>query len=258
MHGLADAFGSLSVVVPAYNAERVIGGTLDAVQGYLDRAGLPYEVIVVDDGSRDGTARVVAQRGRGVRLLVNRVNRGKGATVRRGMLSALMEWALFTDVDNSTSIEHLEVFAPLAGTSDVIIASRRMRGSTIVQRQNALRRLLGGGFPRLVRLLALPGVTDSQCGFKAFRASAARGVFSRVRTERFAFDVEALLLARRLGLRIAEAPARWDNPPDESTVRLRVDTLKMFADVIAAAWRLRVLRGLPEPLQPGVTEAEPA
>jgi dolichyl-phosphate beta-glucosyltransferase len=244
---LAEAFGSISVIVPAYNAARVVGATLDSVQGYLDAAGVPHEVVVVDDASRDGTPALVASRGRGVRLLVNERNRGKGWTVRRGMLAARMRWALFSDVDNSTTMDHLEGFAPFARDHAVIIASRRLEGSTIVRPQSASRRLLGGAFPRLVRTLALPGISDSQCGFKAFRADVAREVFSRLRTERFAFDVEALLLARLLGARIAEVPARWDNPPDESTVRLRVDTFRMLADVVAMAWRLRALGSLPPP-----------
>lgn len=253
MPDLRASFGSISVVVPAYNAEREVAHTLDAVQGWLESQGLPHEIIVVDDGSADRTAEVVERRGRGVRLLRNGRNHGKGYSVRRGMLAATNAWALFTDVDNSTTIDHLARFAPLTREHDVIIGSRRAMGALIVRRQHAIRRLLGNTFPAVVHALALPDLHDTQCGFKAFRREAARNVFSRLRVERFAFDVEALMLARAQGYSIGEVPVSWDNPTS-STVRLGTDTVRMLMDLLGTAWRLR--DGAPPPV-PGLSD-EPA
>lgn len=240
-------FGSISVVVPAYNAEQTVGATLDDVQSWLEGAGLPHEIIVVDDGSTDDTAGVVESRGRGVRVIRVPRNRGKGYAVRTGMLSTTKAWAVFMDVDNSTRISHLERFAAAGENADVIIASRRMHGATIIRPQHPIRQLLGRTFPYIVRTLALRDIRDTQCGFKAFRSAAIRRVFPYQRIERFAFDVEVLLLARKQGLRIAEIPVDWDNPTD-STVRVHFDTVTMLADVLRAIWRLRGGAPLPAPI----------
>jgi len=231
---------SLSVVIPAYNAERCVASTLDDVQTWLDQSRLPHEIIVVDDGSRDRTAEIVGTRGRGVRLLRNETNRGKGYSVRRGMLETRHAWGLFMDVDNSTRIAHLERFAPLADQADVIIASRRVPGARIVRPQHRIRQALGRTFPYLVRALALPDLRDTQCGFKLFRRAAVEAIFPRQRIERFAFDVELLLLAKRMGFRIAEAPVDWDNPTN-STLRISTDTFRMLYDLIRTVTRIRVL-----------------
>ncbi len=254
MPGPLDDFGSISVVVPAYNAERVVVHTLDDIQAHLEAAAIPHEIIVVDDGSSDATARLVTERGRGVRLIRSPANRGKGHAVRTGMLASTLDWAVFTDVDNSTRIHHLDRFAPHAAGADVIIASRRLAQSRIVRQQHRLRQMLGRTFPYIVRTVALPGISDSQCGFKAFRRSAVQSIFTRQRIERFAFDVEILMLARRLGLTIAEAPADWDNPTD-STVRIRLDTFQMLGDVLSCSWRLR--SRVPKPL-PGLAASSDA
>ncbi|MCK6485708.1 MAG: glycosyltransferase family 2 protein [Phycisphaerae bacterium] len=233
-----DAFESLSVIIPAYNAARCVADTLDAVQAWLAAHELANEVIVVDDGSADRTAEIVEQRGRGVRLLRNGVNRGKGYSVRAGMLASTGAWALFLDVDHSTHIRHLERFVEPAAGADVLIGSRRVGGARILRRQHRLRQLLGRSFPYLVRALALRDVQDTQCGFKLFRRAAVDAIFPRQRVERFAFDVEVLLLARRMGFRIAEIPVDWDNPTD-STLRISCDTLVMFVDVLRTVCRLR-------------------
>jgi dolichyl-phosphate beta-glucosyltransferase len=234
----ADVFESLSIVIPACNAEAHVASTLDAAQSWLEASGVPHEVIVVDDGSRDRTAELIERRGRGVILLRNESNRGKGYAVRRGMSAARHAWALFMDADHSTHIRHLEQFAPLAGRADVVIGSRRVPGARIVRPQHRLRQALGRTFPYLVQLVALRDIRDTQCGFKLFRRAAAEAIFSRQRVDRFAFDVEVLLLARRLGLRIVEAPVDWDNPTD-STLRIGVDTWVMLYDLVRTVCRLR-------------------
>lgn len=256
----SSAFASVSVVTPAYNAAAEVGATLESIHAWLLSRGIEHELIVVDDGSSDGTGAAAARWSEGrpaarFTLLRNPENRGKGYSVRRGMLRASKDWALFMDVDNSTTIDHLDRFAPLAARAPVLIASRRLPDSVIVRRQALTRRILGGAFPYIVRAISRTGATDTQCGFKMFRSDAARDIFSRQRTERFAFDVELLLLARKLGHGFAEAPARWDNPPDASTVKIRWDTVNMMLDVLRCTWRLRRGAPTPDPLDP--REVEP-
>lgn len=239
---LANAFGSVSVVIPAYNAEASVTTTLDAVQSFLEAGGVPHEILVVDDGGRDRTSQLVERRGRGIQLLRGEVNRGKGHSVRRGMLASRMAWGLFMDVDHSTRIENLERFAAHAHEADVIIASRRVPGARIVRPQHRIRQSLGRTFPYLVRALVLPDIADTQCGFKLFRRKAIEAIFTRQRIDRFAFDVELLLLARRLGYRIAEVPIDWDNPTD-STLRVGRDAARMFVDLLTLMWRFRIRGG---------------
>lgn len=251
MPGPLDAFASLSVVIPAYNGSRTLRATLDDVHSFLASRAVPHEILVVDDGSTDDTA-AIAERfarerpGAACRLLRNERNRGKGYSVRRGMLESSRDWRLFMDADNSTRITHLDAFAPPARAHPVLIASRRLDASRIVRRQHPIRQMLGKSFPYLVRAIALPEISDTQCGFKLFRADAAREIFPRQRVERFAFDVEILLLARRLGYPIGEVPVDWDNPT-VSTVRIHADTFQMFADLIRSAWRLRRGAAIPAP-----------
>lgn len=238
MDQVRDVFDSLSVVIPAYNAAGHVRETLADVRQWLARFDLPHEIIVIDDGSIDNTRDLL--RGEpGIQLFENGINRGKGFSVRRGMLATRCAWALFMDVDNSTSLGHLERFAPAAAAADVLIASRRLSESRIVRRQHPIRQFLGRSFPYLVRALAIPDLADTQCGFKLFRREAVRQIFPKQRIERFAFDVEVLMLARRLGLRIVEVPVNWDNPTS-STLRVRIDTLQMMWDLLRTTWRIRI------------------
>lgn len=224
----------LSVVVPAYNEEQRIGFSLFRIKEYLNSRSLSAEIILVDDGSTDRTAEV----GREImadypafRLITLPLNRGKGAAVRAGVLQARGELVLFTDADLSTPIEELEKFLPLMREGfDVVIGCRALPESVIKQRQGWLRERLGKCFNLLVRLLVLKGYRDTQCGFKLFRKEAAREIFFRLETEGFAFDVEALLLARKLGYRIAQVPVVWVNHP-QSRVRLVRGSLRMLAEL---------------------------
>ena len=209
---------ALSVVVPAFNESGRLPGSLERIGGFLAARQPPLdaEVIVVDDGSSDGTAEAAAEGGArlGLPLRVIRLpkNQGKGAAVRTGALAASGEWVLVTDADLSTPIE--EVDRLLAAGAPVAIGSRAVDESLVKVRQGLFRVASGKLFNRLVRLLAVPGVRDTQCGFKLFRRDAAQAVFTRAGVDRFAFDVEALLLARRLGYAIAEVPVLWFNSAD--------------------------------------------
>jgi dolichyl-phosphate beta-glucosyltransferase len=238
---------ALSVVIPAYNEGRRLPPTLAKVRAHL--AGTPHEILVVDDGSRDDTA--ACAEAAGARVVRNDGNRGKGYSVRRGMLLATGARRLMSDADLSTPIEELDrLMAKMDEGYDVVIASRAMAGSNVEVRQPFYRENMGRVFNLCVRVLALPGLSDTQCGFKLFGAAAAEEAFGACRLDGFSFDVEALFVARRRGYRIAEVPVTWRN--DEAT---RVDTFKgavAFLDL--ARIRLNQWKGAydtPVPETPG-------
>jgi dolichyl-phosphate beta-glucosyltransferase len=201
---------ALSVVVPALDEEDRLPRTLERIASHLARRGEAYEVIVVDDGSRDRTA--ARAEAAGATVLRNETNRGKGFAVRRGMLAARGARRLMTDADLSTPIEEVDrLGARMDEGDDVVVGSRALPGSRIEVRQPWYRENSGRLFNLFVRALAVPGVRDTQCGFKLFSAAAASDVFSAARLDGFSFDVEALFLARKKGYRIAEVPVRWRN-----------------------------------------------
>lgn len=229
----ADGSG-LSIVVPAYNEAKRLPGTLPRMIEYAQRLGEPVEIVIVDDGSTDGTAGIADALGAKcgfVTVLQAAEGRGKGAAVRRGMLEARLGHVLFTDADLSTPIEEgAKLRAALAAGADVAIGSRRLVGSDIQVHQPWLREMAGRAFSGIVSLLLLPGIHDSQCGFKAFRRSAARALFGRQRLDGFGFDAEVLWLARQLGYRVAEIPIVWRDDR-RSSVRLVRDSGGMLLDL---------------------------
>ena len=208
----------LSVVIPTYNKVPRIAATLDAVGSYLSKKPYASEIVVVDDGSTDGTAdaartALAALAGRiGSRVIRREKNRGKGASVKEGVLASAGAIVLFTDDDLSTPIEECDkLLAALEAGADAAIGSRALAASEIRVRQRRPREGMGKMFNRLVRWLVLEGYPDTQCGFKAFRREPARAVFSRIVTAGFAFDVEALVLCRELGYRVAQIPVVWSD-----------------------------------------------
>jgi dolichyl-phosphate beta-glucosyltransferase len=231
----------LSLVVPAYNEARRLPPTLDRLRRYLDDAGESYEVIVADDGSDDGTADDVDRlAGEWPQLSVVRLpaNAGKGAAVRAGMLRARGGIRAFSDADLSTPIEELpRLRAELRGRCAVAIASRDLPDSDIEIHQPAWREFMGRSYNRLLRTLVLPGIRDTQCGFKVFTAEAAEACFGPLRTERFGFDAEVLVRARRRGWTIAEVPVRWRHIEESRVGGIR-DASRMLLDLL----RLRFAR----------------
>lgn len=228
------AIRKLTVVIPAYNEAERIGPTLDRVIAWLAEHVRDYEVVVVDDGSTDNTTEVVARRmlhSHRVRILRNPGNRGKGWSVRRGMLEGEGDHLLMTDADLSTPIEELRHLAPLISEHDVVIGSRATQGARILRHQPVYREWMGKVFNRMVQAVVLPGISDTQCGFKLFRQEVARDVFSRVTTPGFGFDVEALYVARRLGYTIAEVPVVWIDDPATRVNAVR-DSARMAADLV--------------------------
>jgi glycosyltransferase involved in cell wall biosynthesis len=226
---------SISIIVPAFNEEIRIPATLDKVRGYLDRSAWDFaEVVVVDDGSRDGTAQ--AARAAGARVIENPGNRGKGYSVRHGMLEAKGEWALFTDADLSAPIEDLEKLWAAAEHRSVRVAigSRAMDRSLVGVHQPAFREAMGRIFNLAMRAITGLPYRDTQCGFKLFEAGAAREIFSRQRLDGFGFDVEVLFIARLLGYAAAEVPVRWNNAAG-STVSLGRGVMA-FLDPLKVRW----------------------
>ena len=204
---------ALSIVIPAYNEARRLPETLARLNRWLGSTTLRTEVVIVDDGSTDGTAEVARKAGGGkISLLRHEPNRGKGYAVRRGMLAATGERRLMTDADLSTPIEELpRLMRELDHGADVAIGSRAVAGARVEVHQPAYREVMGRVFNGLVQLLLLPGLQDTQCGFKLFTARVADEAFTACRLDGFSFDVEALFVARRRGRRIAEVPGVWRN-----------------------------------------------
>jgi dolichyl-phosphate beta-glucosyltransferase len=235
----------LSVIIPAYNEERRLGETLPVVWAYLHDHFPGFELIVVDDGSRDATAGVVESFARdhpGVQLISYPENRGKGHAVRTGILKAEGALILFSDADLSTPIGEVEsLLVRLDAGSDVAIGSRAVPGSDLKVRQPWYREFAGRSFNRLARRLATPGLRDTQCGFKLFHRRAARDVFGRMVEDGFSFDIEALHLAIRLGYEIAEVPVQWTHQ-EGSKVRLLRDSARMFLALIRVRRRHQSLR----------------
>ncbi len=227
----------LSVVVPTYNEERMIGETLRRIDAYLSLKGLSWEVLVCSDGSRDRTDSVVrafaeAHPSKRVRLLATSTNRGKGAAVRRGALEAAGERVLVTDTDLSAPIKECDkLAAALDAGFDVAIGSRALRSPGCDVRQSWKRRLSGRIFNLFVRAICLRGFRDTQCGFKLFTRRAARELFGAQTLDGFSFDVEVLYLALRKGFRVKEVPVMWSQGPT-SQVRLVRDSVGMLGELV--------------------------
>jgi dolichyl-phosphate beta-glucosyltransferase len=206
---------SLSIVIPAFNEESRLPASLTKLALYAasSPAGLIREILVVDDGSTDRTTQVAEDAGQALQLPLRTIrlpkNRGKGFAVRTGVLAAEGALILVSDADFSTPIEEWERLEKPG--KPVSIGSRGIDESMVKEKQPLFRRAMGKLFNRLVQALAVPGIKDTQCGFKLFSKNAAREIFRRTRIDRFAYDVEALLIARRLGYEIAEVPVLWFN-----------------------------------------------
>jgi glycosyltransferase involved in cell wall biosynthesis len=228
----------ISIIVPSYNEERRLPETLERIAAYGHASGREVEILVVDDGSTDGTAAVAEtfkSKFSALRVLSNGVNRGKGYSVRHGMLEARGRIVLFTDADLSAPIEEADKLFAAMETYDVAIGSRALDRGLISVHQSKFREFAGIIFNTIVRLcLRLPFV-DTQCGFKAFRREPCRIIFEQQRIERFGFDPELLYLARRHGLRAVEIPVRWGHSPATKVSMLR-DSLQMFLDVFMIRW----------------------
>ena len=228
-----------SIIIPAYNESARIRGTLDRVLAYTTERRWDAEIIVVNDGSRDDTAEVVreyAAVNSRLRLLENPGNRGKGYSVRNGMLHTRGEVLLFTDADLSSPIEEAEkLFAAIAAGADVAIGSRWLRSDLQSQRQPLYRQLFGRIFNLMLRITLGLTFRDTQCGFKAFTRRAAQTIFPLQTVERWGFDPELLYLAKKFGFKIAEVPVAWAHSEGTRISPLR-DGIRMFAEMLKIRW----------------------
>ncbi|MBV9490498.1 MAG: glycosyltransferase family 2 protein [Verrucomicrobia bacterium] len=228
----------LSLVIPAFKEAERLPNTLQTVRRYVLKWPFPSEILVVVEPSPDATLPVAEAARRNfpeLRVIANAVHRGKGHAVRTGMLEAKGQITFFTDADLSTPLSDLEVALQIFERErqvDVIVGSRQHPESKILQHQSPTREWMGKTFNRIVRLLAGLDLEDTQCGFKGFRQATAREIFSRQRTDGFAFDVEVLLLARMMGFTVREMPVHWSNSA-ESKVRVIRDSLRMLLEVLA-------------------------
>ena len=220
----------LSIIIPVYNEEKRIVSTLEKITFYLNKKKYRYEIIIVDDGSTDRTRECI-KKFKKIRINRKRINKGKGYSVREGILMAKGDYMLFSDADLSTPIEELEAFRWHIKKYDVVIASRNLKESDIKQKQPFYRILLGKAFPLLVNLLAVPGIKDTQCGFKLFTKKAVKVIFPKQTIDGFGFDVEILFIAKKSGLRIKELPVVWINDTRSKVSVLR-DPLRMLFDVL--------------------------
>jgi len=233
----------LSVIIPCYNEEGRIVKTLREINKYLSLQSYDSEIIVVSDGSKDRTAEVV--RGmmseiKNLRLIDNKENHGKGYVVRQAILEARGDYRLFTDADNSTSIDHVEKMWPLLEKNyDVVMGTRDSRDDKEAKQavsQPAWKRFLGDIGNIGIQVLVIWGIWDTQCGFKAFSKKAAEDIFKRCKINRWAFDVEVWALARKLGYKIGIVPIYWINSP-ESKVKLK-GYVRFFKELLRIKWNL--------------------
>jgi glycosyltransferase involved in cell wall biosynthesis len=228
----------LSIIIPSYDEESRLPATLERIAAYLQSCGREAEVLVVDDGSKDGTAQVAESfRAKipALRVVSNGVNRGKGFSVRHGVQEARGRVALFTDADLSAPIEEADKLIAALETYDVAIGSRAADRSLITVHESPFREFAGIIFNKIVRIILWLPFVDTQCGFKAFRRERCGIIFEQQTIERFGFDPELLYLARHHGLRGVEIPVRWGHSPATKVSMLR-DSIQMFIDVFAIRW----------------------
>jgi dolichyl-phosphate beta-glucosyltransferase len=230
----------ISIVIPAFNEEKRLTKTLESVYAFLTEYGKEFEVIVVDDGSKDDTIGVVkefAKHHDAIKLLTYSSNQGKGFAVRKGVEKALGERIIFNDADGSSPIEELiKLESSLQNGFDVAIGSRAKPDETRRVDALAYRKFMGNFFNFIVQTLLLPGIQDTQCGFKMFTKKAAKEIFKVCNENGFAFDVEVLHIAKVRGLKVDEVPINWTNV-DGSKVNLVLDSSKMFLDVVKISLR---------------------
>ncbi len=236
---------ALSVVIPVYNEEERIVNTVSLINHHLRKRGYGFEVIISDDGSRDGGPRLVREKFLGderVRLIREKRNRGKGAAVRRGILAARGEMIIFMDADLAYPVDTIDMCMDALGEYDIAVGSRNLPQSRIEVDPTWLRKLTGPVFKTLVRKLVLPGFTDTQCGFKGFRSQAAHDIFLNCTINGFAFDVEVLALARLFGYSIVEMPVRLQLDSSDSQINLTTDPVKMIGELLVIRRRVERLR----------------
>ncbi|MDO8444247.1 MAG: glycosyltransferase family 2 protein [bacterium] len=227
----------LSIVIPAYKEEKRISIILEAIKKYVKNKEFKIETLVVVDGSPDKTAEVArtfVEAIPGLKIMERKENKGKGGTVKEGIEAARGKYIIFTDADNSTPIEQVDKLLPFMTKYEVVIGSRYNDGGKLAVPQSIVRRVGSRVLNIIIQTLAIPGIKDTQCGFKMFRHDAAKEIFKRMTITNFSFDIEVLAIAKKLGYKIREVGITWyDNP--HSTVAPIGDGVKMIKD----SWTVR-------------------
>lgn len=230
----------LSVIIPAYNEENRITKTLESIARFLADQNYKSEVLVIGDGATDGTmeiARSFFGKIRNLRVIENKENHGKGYVTRQGMLEAKGERRVFMDADNSTSLDQIDRFLPFFEQGyDVVIGDRDLAESKIAVHQSKFKEVLGNFGNFLIQSLAVPGIKDTQCGFKVFNKEASERIFGRMTINRWGFDIEALALALKFGFKIKTVPITWVNDSN-STVKLS-GYINTFIELARIKWNL--------------------
>lgn len=232
----------LSIIIPAYNEEKRLPKTLKEIDDYLKKQNYNYEIIVVNDGSKDRTAQIIEDLKSEIanlKLIDNKENHGKGAVVGQGMLNAKGEYRLFADADNSTSIDQIEKMWPeFKQGYDIIIGSRDIKGAVLDPPQPWLRHIILGESFRIIRkiIVGLWEIEDTQCGFKGFTKKAIENIFPKCKITRWAFDPEILIIAKKMGYKIKEIPVYWKN--DKSSKVKFKGMVKMLFDLLRIKWNL--------------------
>ncbi|MCX7909561.1 MAG: glycosyltransferase family 2 protein [Ignavibacteria bacterium] len=222
----------VSLVIPVYNEEDRIVSTLEKVWNYLDTHNYHFEIVVVDDGSKDNTLEKLQQFKNQVKVISYYPNRGKGAAVRTGMLSSKGKFRIFSDADLSTPIYEIEkLLEKLKGGADICIGSRALDPLLIKEHQPFYREFMGKMFNKFVQLIVFKGIEDTQCGFKGFTDKAAELVFSKSKIDGFSFDVEILFLAKKAGLRIEQVAVEWYNDKRTKVHPIK-DSVNMFIELL--------------------------
>jgi len=239
-----------SIIIPAYNEAARIDATLERVLHYAAQHGWDAEVIVVNDGSRDNTVEIVQshmQRNATLRLLENPGNRGKGYSVRNGMMHAGGEVLLFSDADLSSPIEEApRLLGAIAEGADIAIGSRWMQSELQTQRQPLYRQFFGRIFNLMLRLILGLQFKDTQCGFKAFTRRSAQAIFPQQKIERWGFDPELLYLAKKYGFKVAEVPVAWAHSTGTRISPLR-DGTRMVVEMLKIRWNALTGKYAPTP-----------
>ena len=228
----------LSIIIPAYKEEKRISNILSAILAYTKKVDFPIETIVVTDGSPDntvGVAQTYLAKIPNFRIIESKVNRGKGKTIREGINAAKGDFVLFADADNSTPIEQADKLLKYAKDYNVVIASRYCKGGELVIPQSFYRRLGGRAINLVIQTLLLPGINDTQCGFKLFKRELAVKIFNQMTLDRWSFDIEILAMARLFGEKIKEVGVVWQDNPHSMLSPLK-DGYQMIKD----AWKVRL------------------
>ena len=221
----------ISIVIPAYNEEKRIGKSLETIISYMNDNHSDYEILVVDDGSSDKTNELVSRFDK-VAFFQQEKNMGKGAAVRRGMLEAKGDILVFSDADLSTPIYELDkVLNGIEEGYDIVIGSRALQNELVKKHQPWYRETMGKTFNKIVQFLVFSGIKDTQCGFKGFKKHVAKNIFAKAKIDGFAFDVEVLYLASKLGYKVKEVPVEWYND-ERSTVHPIIDSIKMILEIL--------------------------